>query len=757
MTACLLGAAIPVALAAGGPGSWTAPPAQLSASTTAGEHADLPNVALSSGGDMAAVWLDESGAGTSLDASINDGSGFSAPQGLGPADPWSADTADQPQVAEDGNGDAMAVWIDGGDLMSAFNAGTSPGFAGALTIDSSAEDSEPHVVMNPAGDALAVWAEHDVSNNTWSVWYAVAMASDNGTFEAPIQLPGSLPNDPKPQVAVNQSTQAPDYGGAATIVYLDQGVGLYASSLPDLEAYVAGSNQFPAGSDVYPSGDTLAQPDVAVSMDGASAIAWVDQSTNGGEVYEDLLGLGGTSFPGNTPAPLVGGSNQSYPQVAINQTVQNDDTTAVAFYDGANNDVVGSIESGGYANAFVGWMGNTDSLPADPQQPQISVASDDSAAMTWEAPGSSTGTQVDEITSSEGSVSTAGSFSGMPTPIVDGVMVPACDGALCGALAADPSGDLVAAWGQNDASSSPQINVSCLQGQSTSTTVNTTTTGTSTTVSTTPGTLNPTGCVAPTTTTTTGVTTTETQTTPIQPATTPTTPTTAQPATTPTTPATTQTATTATTATTPQLAQTIVGQTSTGSVLVKVPGTNTFVPIGSLKQIPNGSVINAGGGTVALTFALPSGVSETASFWGGEFTVTQAPGGAVKLGLTGGSFAGCPKPKGGKHHHSLRGARSRGARSLANSKKPAKKKPGSTVRSLWSNAKGSFTTKGQNGSAAVLGTTWLIRDQCDGTYFYVKRTSNDPHGAILVTVLHPHRHTVYLKRGHSLLAPAPGY
>jgi hypothetical protein len=67
------------------------------------------------------------------------------------------------------------------------------------------------------------------------------------------------------------------------------------------------------------------------------------------------------------------------------------------------------------------------------------------------------------------------------------------------------------------------------------------------------------------------------------------------------------------------------------------------------------------------------------------------------------------------------------------------------------------TSSGQNGSAAVLGTTWLIRDQCDGTYFYVKSTSNDPKGAILVTVLHPHRHTVRLKRGHSLLAPAPGY
>ena len=56
-----------------------------------------------------------------------------------------------------------------------------------------------------------------------------------------------------------------------------------------------------------------------------------------------------------------------------------------------------------------------------------------------------------------------------------------------------------------------------------------------------------------------------------------------------------------------------------------------------------------------------------------------------------------------------------------------------------------------------IGTTWLTRDQCDGTYFFVKSTSNDPQGAIEVTVLHPHKHKVKLKRGHHLLAPAPGF
>jgi hypothetical protein len=193
-------------------------------------------------------------------------------------------------------------------------------------------------------------------------------------------------------------------------------------------------------------------------------------------------------------------------------------------------------------------------------------------------------------------------------------------------------------------------------------------------------------------------------------------------------------------------------------VLVELPGTHTFVNADTLTQIPVGSIVNATNGHVQLTFALPNGSTETAEFWGGEFEVSQSRSGAVDLTLTGGSYAGCPTSA----HQASASVGSRGGADVAGglvgyAKHKATKKPGSTIRSLWSNAKGNFTTKGKNGSAAVLGTTWLTRDQCDGTYFYVQSTSNDPHGAIEVTVDHPHRHKVLLTRGHSVLAPAPGY
>jgi hypothetical protein len=201
----------------------------------------------------------------------------------------------------------------------------------------------------------------------------------------------------------------------------------------------------------------------------------------------------------------------------------------------------------------------------------------------------------------------------------------------------------------------------------------------------------------------------------------------------------------------------VLGQSSdvaktSGTVQVELPGTHAFVTVSASEQIPFGAVINATNGKVTATIALPGGGTSTATFWAGEFTLSQSSSGALTAKLVDGSSAGCPaSEKASKHSSRLRTGHDL---TLA---KATKKKPGAVVGSLWTNAKGSYTTSGKNGSAAVLGTEWLTRDQCDGTFFEVVKTSNDPHGEIRVTVLHPHRHTVLLKRGHSLLAPAPGF
>jgi hypothetical protein len=178
-----------------------------------------------------------------------------------------------------------------------------------------------------------------------------------------------------------------------------------------------------------------------------------------------------------------------------------------------------------------------------------------------------------------------------------------------------------------------------------------------------------------------------------------------------------------------------------GTVLVEVPGTSTFVPLSEAENIPMGSTINATHGTVAITVAEPDSTTQTAEFYDGDFVVTQDATGRLFATLAGGSFKGCPRPgkaKGkGKGHKKAQ---------LAS----AKKSKTTVVRQLWGSGHGNFTTKGRYGSAAVSGTIWLTQDRCEGTFFKVTKDT-----IVVVAFAHPgKKHN--LKQGKSILVAAPG-
>ncbi len=179
-----------------------------------------------------------------------------------------------------------------------------------------------------------------------------------------------------------------------------------------------------------------------------------------------------------------------------------------------------------------------------------------------------------------------------------------------------------------------------------------------------------------------------------------------------------------------------------GKVLIELPGTHKFVPLNSVKQIPNGTLVNATNGSVQITVKLPNGQTQTGVFFGGEFQFEQSKSGEVTAVLAGGSFKGCPKPapaKKTKPKKKKRKAPDAGAASFSRHH---------PVRHLWSNAHGSFSTQGKYGAAAVRGTEWLTQDQCNGTFFKVTRDE------ITVTSFKLNNHKTTVKQGHSFLSPA---
>jgi hypothetical protein len=164
----------------------------------------------------------------------------------------------------------------------------------------------------------------------------------------------------------------------------------------------------------------------------------------------------------------------------------------------------------------------------------------------------------------------------------------------------------------------------------------------------------------------------------------------------------------------------------TGTPRVRLPGTNTFVPLTVESTVPVGAEVDATHGSVELTSVRDaSGRTQTGSFWGGVFRVRQSRRDSVTELVLTGDLPTCRSKGRGK----LVAARSRGRR-------------------LWGRDRGGrFRTRGRNGSATVRGTRWLTEDRCEGTYFKVTQ------GAIDVRDDRK-RKTVRLKRGGSYLAAA---
>jgi hypothetical protein len=167
-----------------------------------------------------------------------------------------------------------------------------------------------------------------------------------------------------------------------------------------------------------------------------------------------------------------------------------------------------------------------------------------------------------------------------------------------------------------------------------------------------------------------------------------------------------------------------------GIVRVRLPGSRVFTLLGEGEQIPFGSLVDATRGRVSVTTAAAGGGTQTMIFYEGEFKLTQRHDGLVVSILAGGSFAGCK----------AKGARRAAARMSAAHKRP--------VRKLWAEGHGTYSTKGNYATGAVLGTRWLTEDLCEGTLIRVLTDR------VAVTNLLTHKRLT-VRAGHSYLARAP--
>jgi hypothetical protein len=131
-----------------------------------------------------------------------------------------------------------------------------------------------------------------------------------------------------------------------------------------------------------------------------------------------------------------------------------------------------------------------------------------------------------------------------------------------------------------------------------------------------------------------------------------------------------------------------------GTVKIKLPGSDTFVELVEGQQIPVGTIVDARNGHVTLVAA---GGGE-AEFYGGVFKIGQTKGAKPLTTLSLTEKLACPKK--------------------GNATTAAKKKK---KRRLWGNGSGRFRTRGKHSAATVVGTKWLVEDKCRSTLTRVVR------------------------------------
>ncbi|HSC02001.1 MAG TPA: hypothetical protein VLC49_01750 [Solirubrobacteraceae bacterium] len=178
----------------------------------------------------------------------------------------------------------------------------------------------------------------------------------------------------------------------------------------------------------------------------------------------------------------------------------------------------------------------------------------------------------------------------------------------------------------------------------------------------------------------------------------------------------------------PRLARTVVVSRISGVVRVKAVGAHRFSVLTRRLVLPVGSTVDAGRGKVRLVTAdVGRGRTQSGSFGGGAFVVTQDRSGLTTLTLARGPAA---------------------TRACAAGSRPAASSAAKTpkvLRLLHGSAHGKFRTVGRYAAATVRGTRWTTAESCSETMISDNRgqVATQSNNAELSYALNPGARSIY--------------
>lgn len=233
-----------------------------------------PSVAFDGRGNAVAVWPRASAGRLIVEAAVCPAGGvWQAPVDL----PGAGHDASDPHVAVDPHGNAVAVWVGGNGADLIVRGAVRPAgglWHGPVDLSTTGQNAFlPQVALDQHGNAVAVWRACFGTRRSSRVNTVVqaAVRPVDGPWQPPVDLivPGTQRNPT--QLFANSPSLAVDSKGDAVAVWAHahrRGSGIQSATRP-----AGGAWQAPV--DVSGPGDYAADPRVAVDPRGNAAAVWV--------------------------------------------------------------------------------------------------------------------------------------------------------------------------------------------------------------------------------------------------------------------------------------------------------------------------------------------------------------------------------------------------------------------------------------------------------------------------------------------------
>jgi len=309
-------------------------------------HATDPHVAVNEAGNAVAVWQDFKLGHHDVEAAAIHRDGTVVPQGEISDLGVDADVASV-AVARNGNvaGDAIAVWQQSSSAGTSVHAAERSGGATFVSLGqistpvTGADDENPQVAIDDAGDAIIVWQHWDGTNFVIQAAMRRAGAASFSVLHPPVSVPSSQPQQDAfdPQAAV-------DPAGDAVAVWTRR-EGSTADEVTQAAELAHGAASFSAPQSLSAPGQQSESPQVAIDQAGDAFGVWERFDTTGG-AFVGIASLAAGASTSNV-LELAAGAASAGPDIASDPA---GDAVAVwSGADGANSSIFASFRPAGGA------------------------------------------------------------------------------------------------------------------------------------------------------------------------------------------------------------------------------------------------------------------------------------------------------------------------------------------------------------------------------------------------------------------------